>query len=272
LRRDAHEPQEQLESELRVHLERGVPHLAAPGDRMRKVRRRAARHGRRRRALLTAVTGVLAVAVLAGPLRSHLGGAPAGTGTGSAAPVRDRSGVPSLRTLVVAGLNLRLRDNWHDVTVADARGHVHEFVVNRSLGSAGACPAQTTGNFWCAPQSALSRDEALISFRHAQPSGRASKDPVFALTGSKKPSNDCAELGGDQEIFGLGATVTSAGGTVATNTYICLREPSPRTLAEVKELLGTAAFVSGSAGPRSPAAPSTGGRPPGDTPSHRVED
>ncbi|CAG7652072.1 hypothetical protein [Actinacidiphila bryophytorum] len=80
----------EAEDELRVLLERAVPQLPAPAQRLERVRERMRRRRRRRTAAVgvSAVLAVAAVVAVPGLVRPHGGAAPAVVATGGPAPVR----------------------------------------------------------------------------------------------------------------------------------------------------------------------------------------
>lgn len=109
------------EHELRVLLERSVPRLPAPEERLRRVRERAARSRRRCRVAGTgaaAVTGlVMAGTLLPGFLR---GGPGDGAPPASPAPTVSATGTPTGREVRfpdLSDLTLRLPPGWQALAV-----------------------------------------------------------------------------------------------------------------------------------------------------------
>src|SRR5882757_10189425 len=142
------------EGELRVLLERGVPQLGAPAQRMEQVRARVRRRRRRRNAGLGA-TAVLAIAA-AGLLIPGLGG-PTGApvppaltslappASGVTGPSPTRPGYPRHDFPTLAGLSLALPPGWSTLAVPDGA-----FVSSQALSpSKTTCPTSLDG--FCTP-------------------------------------------------------------------------------------------------------------------------
>src|SRR5882757_8102814 len=142
------------EGELRVLLERGVPQLGAPAQRMEQVRARVRRRRRRRNAGLSA-TAVLAVAA-AGLLLPGVGG-PSGAPvppavTSLAPPASSTSGPTATRPVyprhdfpALAGLTLALPPGWSALDLPDGG-----FVSSQALSSSASVCATPLDGF-CTP-------------------------------------------------------------------------------------------------------------------------
>jgi hypothetical protein len=234
---DGKDAQEQRLSEL---LERAVPILPAPPDRMRQVRRRVVRGRRRRAAAAAAVTGAAAIALLYGSLGTWSSGSPASTRTQLDFP--SSSG----RHLDLSNwtLSFDLPHGWYARERTDRSGAVTVFVADRPMPAEGTCPPTATGGVYdCAPLSALAKGETLISFRQAE-------RPLAVDTGTRGessaypgPGAGCRALGGDQELLRPGWTGRSDGTSFPVDAHVCLRGVSATTLDEVSDLLDSAAVA-----------------------------
>ncbi|MEU2867187.1 hypothetical protein ACIQWL_55480 [Streptomyces mirabilis] len=224
------------EQQLRELLERTVPLLQAPPDRMRQVHRQVAARRRRRMAVAATVTGVTVIALLYGSLGSQLFGVP----TSPQAQVASPSSEERRINLSDATLGLDLPHGWYVRDQADQLSTATVFVANRPLGAAKSCPPTTTGDYGCAPLSTLAEGETLISFRQTE-------RPVAIESGTKvepspnsSPGEGCRSLGGDQELVRRGWITHPDEASFPVDTHVCLRGASSATLAEVAGILDTA--------------------------------
>ncbi|MGW7290561.1 hypothetical protein ACWGH4_34380 [Streptomyces sp. NPDC054847] len=244
------------ESELRVLLERAVPRLPAPTERMQRVRERVARRRRSRRAAGAAACAVSAL-VVAGTLLPG-----AGQGGGSAlpaasAPFPPSPSAPHLVKLYFdgpAGLVLPLPSSWDFLEVeADPRQKV------TARGYAATQPLSTydrpcSGDPWgCAPVKTLKGGGALlvVTAEHPGPLGKkALEPPVLHESGTVPPG--CRAIGGVRELSGL-IGGPGAGDPLAT-AHLCLAEDAGGALGEARHMIAGARFV--------PAGADTGSTPP----------
>ncbi|MGN9791751.1 hypothetical protein ACTMTU_11760 [Streptomyces sp. OZ13] len=252
------------ESELRVLLERAVPRLPAPTERMQRVRERVARRRRSRRAAGGAACAVSAL-IVAGTLLPG-----AGQGGGSALPAASAPFPPSssaphlvkLRFDGPAGLVLPLPSSWDVLEVeADPRQKA------TTRGYAATQPLSTydrpcSRDPWgCPPVKTLKGGGALlvVTAEHPGPLGKkALEPPVLHESGTVSPG--CRAIGGVQELSGL-IGGPGAGDPLAT-AHLCLAEDAGGALSEARHMIAGARFVPTGAdtGPTPPAPGSTPGQ------------
>ncbi|MFE4830954.1 hypothetical protein [Streptomyces sp. NPDC056672] len=275
--RERWEPEER---ELRVLLERAVPRLPAPEGRLRQVRERAVRTGRRRRtagAAAAAVTGlVLAGALLPDALS---GGSEAVWPAAPVPSVTTRDNAPDSRVgfSEVAGLILRLPEHWQALQTPADLGHEAQargFASSQRLTAyEQPCPAQgldlgtDPGGRDCLPVRALQRGGALLILVPRTDSYLARKiqqPPV--LYRSDDPSPSCRKIHGTTEYSGL------LGGTgapyTAVSVSLCVAGDAPATVADVRAMITGAEFATTgvpaaptSAAPAGPATPAGSAAP-----------
>jgi hypothetical protein len=247
------------EHELRLLLERGVPRLGAPAQRMREVRRRVLRRRRRRFATLGAVVSVVAVAggfaVLRPDVPPSSAGPPGGAAT-APVPTPDAPPTPTAdpsRGSVVRldGLTFALPEGWR-LTRPHTPSALVAYVSNQPLGARIPCPDPAVDGFACAPWARLGKGGVLVFFRLTKtPIGKAAAPGRFALEGPHLPNKDCRVLGGDQEVIGWGTPAGGAGQGVAANAYACLNHADDATTGAVLTVFDTAFYrgaTSGSTG------------------------
>jgi hypothetical protein len=235
---------ERTEHELRALLERAVPQLPAPAQRMERVRERIRRRRRRRTA---AVTGgaVLALAAglvaVPGLVRPDGGGRPAPAVVGSATP---RPGpVPTsppsgYRPGGMGGLVLQMPAGKGWQTLADPATTSLFLSTQRMVLPEGGCGHALDG--FCTPLAlALKKDGVLVMFRR-QPSkmlpdkARSYEVPLAETD----PYQACRTVGGTRQ---LSRTMVAADGTIVW-TVACLDDPSQTRVQEARHLLDTAVF------------------------------
>lgn len=233
------------ERQLREFLERAVPLLQAPPDRMRHVHGRVMASRRRRKALTATVAGGAAAALLYGSLGSQPFGVPASPPTQVASPSSKEHRI----ALADGVLTLDLPDGWYAREQADQRAAVTVFVTDRPLPATTSCPTATTGDYDCAPLSALAEGEAVISFRETD-------RPVAIASGTEiepspypRPGDGCRSLGGDQELVRPGWRSRPGEAQFPVDVHVCLKGPSATTLAEARGLLETAAYDAATSAP-----------------------
>jgi hypothetical protein len=224
------------ERELRELLERTVPSLHAPPDRMRQVHRRVVARRRRRKAVGATVTGVTAIALLYGSLSSQLFGMHTSPQTQVSSPSSQERRI----NLSDGTLGLDLPHGWYVRDQADQLGTAAVFVANRPLGPTESCPPTTVGEYDCAPLSTLAGGEALISFQQAERPEALDSEGKAELIPYASPGEGCRSLGGNQELVQRGWVTHPDEASFPVDAHVCLRGASAATLADVVGILDTA--------------------------------
>ncbi|MFD8427099.1 hypothetical protein ACFV1R_05770 [Streptomyces coelicoflavus] len=226
--------QEVRERQLRELLERAVPSLPAPADRMRRVHRRVRARRRRRTAWAAGVACGTAIALLYGslvvqPLRSQVA---------AQSPHSQRT------HLADGALSLDLPNGWYARESLDRSATGGVYVANRALPAA-SCPIVIdTDDYLCPPLTGLAEGEALIFFRHAEVAGAFDSDTALEPSSYPRPGKGCRTLGGDQELVGAASTFLLDSNRIGKFPFVrvCLRDVSDTTLAEVKAIIDSAAY------------------------------
>ncbi|MET9873150.1 hypothetical protein ABZZ36_00705 [Actinacidiphila glaucinigra] len=228
-----------MEKDLPVLLERILPHLALPSDRMTQVRRRIQQRRRRRRAAATASVLAVGCAVVA----TVLWPAAFGPGHGAApaaAPAVGRGFRPVHPQEPLEGVITYLPTTWHTLSVRDEHGTSAGFVSSQTLRAPGAgrCPRITDAVLTaCPPLAALDENGALITFLRSDANRTGGAGPSTA--GGPVPADgDCRAVGGDRQLTGW-AHSRSPGSAEGPDMKIdvCLKEPSQETLQIVAKIL-----------------------------------
>lgn len=250
------------EAELRALLERAVPQLPAPPQRLERVRDRALRRRRRRTAGVSA-TAVVAVA-LAGLLLPTLGGtsgspgptavtslAPPASGsapTASGAPTttdqepsRPPTALPTVRAYDFpeqAGLRLSLPAKWFTI---DAPKTGASYVSSQQLGLPPDGCVQPLDGF-CTPLArTLDRGGVLMMLTLNHNQLMADKLRLGApKVGPAPVLSSCRTVGGTAQL--TGALVDSAGSDVVVDATVCLARPTAAQQAQVRDALTSADF------------------------------
>ncbi|MFF1278182.1 hypothetical protein ACFVZC_33135 [Streptomyces marokkonensis] len=230
--RDADE-QDARERQLRELLERAVPVLPAPADRMRQVHKRVRTRRRRRRALAATVAGAAAVALFHSLLVQPPG-----------------SQVASEHRIALAGGALRLDvpDGWYAREQAGLPDTEGVLITNRPLTATPSClgtPARD--GYPCASLPRLAEGEAVISFSRSEERdwGVVDTDTEVEPSPYPAPGERCRALGGDQEWErpGLVSFRPNVGETVFPfSVRVCLNGASAATLTEVREIVIGASY------------------------------
>ena len=243
------------EQALRALLERAVPSPPPPAQRLEAVRARIRRR-RRRRAAVAAGAAVLALAAGlaalpglvrpqgAAPAAGHPArSAPAGGGAAPTPPPATPTTTPAAgyRPTGMGGLAVRPPQEWH-VLPDPATASVFLSTPAQPLAlPAGGCAHALDG--FCTPLvRALGKGGALVMFKR-QP-GKAALDGkldgyAMAVT-VEEPYTSCRAVGG---TYQLSRTVVGPDGSaLLVWATACLAHPSKAQVAEVRELLATAAF------------------------------
>ncbi|MBV6700511.1 hypothetical protein [Kitasatospora aureofaciens] len=243
------------EQELRVLLRQAAPHLAAPDDRMDRIRARAARTRRRRRAAglgAGLTTGLLAAALAAAPAiaPSPSGpGALGAAGTGARTPVpntalpspgpepSDAIGPlgPSITFRLFPELVVNVPKGWFtQEDGADGPQRGIGTLANQPLADPSTCPS---GQIPCLPVGQLRNAGAVVSFRLLDDPARIDK-----YTGQNGPaataavSKDCGTHGGTRALLGY-RTIASGPKPQVIELSACLREPSVVAVQQVQQVL-----------------------------------
>ncbi|MEU5614079.1 hypothetical protein AB0H03_36135 [Streptomyces sparsogenes] len=255
------------EGEVRALLERGVPRLAAPSQRMRRVRQLVVRRRRRRVVGVVGAAGVaggVAAAVTLAVLGHVPGRGPGGSGatatyqvpavsptatgpvaTGPAATSPAATGTaatgPAFRYLGLDGLTVRLPSGWSGRDLGNGGGGGGD-----AVGVAGSRPAAvekdrcTDIRRYCLAPDELERGEGLLVLRlgRTNPLGATGQRARLMDT---RPGESCRLAGGTRELVGWRAAGDSRPHELITAS-VCLNRPSAVTLEEVRGVLGSAAF------------------------------
>lgn len=198
------------EAELRVLLERGVPRLPAPAQRMRRVQQLVVR--RRRVAGVVGAAGVaggVAAAVTLGVLGYVPSGGSRGHGATYQVPAASPTGIGSgFRYPGLGGLTVRLPDGWSGRSVwgGEEAG---------TVGLAGSRPAAVDEEGcaagirrYCLASHELRRGEGLLVFRLESKKALDAIDQRAPLVDTR-PGDSCRLAGGTHELLGWRA---AAGG------------------------------------------------------------
>ncbi|MCL2729491.1 MAG: hypothetical protein FWE15_05645 [Actinomycetia bacterium] len=243
------------ERELRALLERAVPQLPAPAQRLESVRARVRRRRRRRAAglsgaaaLAVAVAGLLvpgvsgrdpAPTVPGGPtaiVPPASGGAP--TTVGGPSPTVDAS-VQTRHFADLGGLDLRLPRGW---SVLAPGGSATAWASSQALAlPQGGC-ANALDDFCTPLQRVLGSDGVLIQLTFQLNQAMADKARVRHLeVGDETVVTACHSVGGTVQ---LGTQLTDrSGSAVLVLATACLSHPGPAQLARVRDVLTTADFT-----------------------------
>ncbi|MEU9792858.1 hypothetical protein AB0E27_19905 [Streptomyces sparsogenes] len=249
---------------MRALLERGVPRLAAPAQRMERVRQLVVRRRRRR------VVGVVGAAGVAGGVTAavtlavlgHVPGrgpggsgatatyqvpaaSPTATGATDTGPAATDTGPvatgPAFRYPGLGGLTVRLPSGWsgRDLGSGDGGG-------GDAVGLAGSRPAAvekdrcTDIRRYCLAPDELGRGEGLLVLRLGRTNPLGSTGQRARLMDTR-PGESCRLAGGTRELVGWRAAGDSRPHELITAS-VCLNRPSAVTLEEVRGVLGSAVF------------------------------
>ncbi|MEU1792279.1 hypothetical protein ABZ553_41675 [Streptomyces sparsogenes] len=260
------------EGEVRALLERGVPRLAAPSQRMRRVRQLVVRRRRRRVVGVVGAAGVaggVAAAVTLAVLGHVPGRGPGGSGatatyqvpavsptatgpaatgpaatgpaaTGPAATGPAATG-PAFRYPGLDGLTVRLPSGWSGRDLGDGGGGGVD-----AVGLAGSRPAAvekdrcTDIRRYCLAPDELGRGEGLLVLRLGRTNPLGSTGQRVRLMDTR-PGDSCRLAGGTRELVGWRAAGDSRPHELITAS-VCLNRPSAVTVEEVRGVLGSAAW------------------------------
>ncbi|MFC4034260.1 hypothetical protein ACFO3J_22685 [Streptomyces polygonati] len=263
------------EDELRVLLERAVPHLPSPAQRLERVRERVRRRTRRRAAglsvaavLVVAAAGLLLpgvrtggdtsaaptvaatgarVTTLAPPASDSVPAGPSASGT---APGRLATDPPTPTTPIsypyrrtgfpgLTGLSLRLPAGWSSLQPAGADT---DFVSSQPLGLPENGCAHALDDF-CTPLAyRLHPGSGVLMMLQVRHNGlMADKFRQMARQLSAEPPVEaCRTVGGTTQWGSL--IVDGAGSDVVIEATVCLAGPTPSLTARVRDMLLTAEF------------------------------
>ncbi|KUJ67804.1 hypothetical protein ACZ90_24910 [Streptomyces albus subsp. albus] len=266
------------ERELRDFLERAVPLLPAPAERMLRVRERVRARRRRRAggaaAVLLAVTALAAALVswpspgdpragALAPHRSPRGTAAPLSGPPGAEPSAPRSAPPPgaspypgaadggvhasiraaggpVRYPDLADLTIRVPNGWQALAVAGhGRGQSAAFAGQQRLASS-RHPCLTRGDS-CVPVSRLESGRGVIGFRLMRGHLALARARVAPALREARLSKDCRVAGGSRELRGWIVVGDSAPDTVV-RVSVCLNAPSAASMGQVRHVLDSATF------------------------------
>lgn len=239
------EPQE-MERELPVLLERVLPQLALPSDRMAQVRLRVQRRRRRRRVAGSAAALAVGCALVA------IGLWPAALGPGHApaepavAPTVSQELAPVHLQSPLEGVTMYLPTTWHSLSVRDDHGTAAGFVASQTLRSSATSRCSRITDLVlavCPPLADLNKNGVLITFLQSETNKISNGVPL--VTGGFVPAGkSCRVIGGDTQMTGWArGHSSSAVESPEMKIDVCLREPSQETLSMVEKVL-TLAFSS----------------------------
>jgi len=252
------------EQELRALLERGVPQLAAPAQRLESVRTRIRRRRRRRAAGLSGavVLGIVLVGLLvpgtggsagvpapgvpstalAVPASAGPRPAPTPTSSSTSTPPPASAGdavVEQQQFAKLGGLTLRLPRSW---SVLGPDGSATVWVSTQALAlPAGGCDKALDG--FCTPlQRTLRTGGVLVQLSFEMNQGMADKARLrTAQVADEELFTACRSVGGTEQ---LGTQLSDGSGSaVLVNATACLAHPQPAQEAQVRDLLTTADFT-----------------------------
>ncbi|MFF2745628.1 hypothetical protein ACFVVA_08795 [Kitasatospora sp. NPDC058048] len=245
---DAHGPAGgDEEQELRFLLQRAVPDLDAPEDRMDRVRARAARtRSRRRTATIGAglTGGLVAAALAAAPAV-----APAPERGAAAGPVAAPSAVATvpppeatIRFPALPDVSVDVPHGWRtrDGLTDDPRDGIG-FLATHPLDVKSSCPE---GGL-CVPVGPLTADDAFVMLQLVDDQARiqqAAAGPATLTEG--RPEAFCTTYGGTRQLVGH-RVVVRGGRPALIELTACLREPSDPTLRQVRQVLDSLRTTSG---------------------------
>lgn len=253
------------EVELRALLERGVPRLPAPAQRMRRVQQLVVRRRRRRVAGVVGAAGVaggVAAALTLGVLGYVPSGGARGHGASYQVPAASPTAIgPDFRYPGLGGLTVRLPDGWSGRSVwgGEEAG---------TVGLAGSRPAAVDGEGcaagiqrYCLASHELRRGEGLLVFRLKSKKALGATDQRAPLVDTRL-GDSCRLAGGTHELLGWRAAAGGAGVAARSATSV----GSGRAAESYGE--GGAAQPTSSAEASRSAKPSTPSTPSGlSTPS-----
>ncbi|MBM9505834.1 hypothetical protein [Actinacidiphila acididurans] len=239
------------EDDLRALLERGVPQLPAPAQRLERIRERVRRRRRRRAAgvsalLVTAIAGA-GVLLPGGGRDGGAGtepGAPPPAAAGTAAPTTDpRTFTPPPTTdkrLVRFGnpaLTLRLPPGWQG---SEAYGNV--FAASQALWPQAAC-AQPTQQMCLPLRHQLAPGGGYLVVSVVKSPGLAAKAvPGKNISPALTVPKDCRVEGGTEQWYVMLADPhRPATGKVLTGVY-CLARPTAAERRAVQDALLSVSF------------------------------
>lgn len=262
------------ENELRVLLERAVPQLPAPAQRLERVRERVRRRRRRRVAgISAAVVAAVATAGLllpggppAGRSAAEPGRAPASAGvpgTGTATGPAGTATVPAGATPTVSAtdtvtsptsptypplrlsrfadlpLTLRLPDGWD---VREAQGTV--FAASQPLNTAKASCKDPTGAF-CTPLARqLAPGGVLFTLTVTRnPVVLAKAHPAAGGVTPTAVSKSCRVAGGTEQLYVLMRASRQPAPAMALSGWVCLARPTDAQRQTARDVVTTAAFT-----------------------------
>ena len=225
------------EADLRRFLERTVPRLPAPEERMSGLRRRVVRRRRRRAAVgATAVGAAAAVFVLAtspGPRQV----APPPLPPAASAP--DQGTTVSVPTL--AQLGYRLPPGWTSTTGTVTGGtNTVAFATTDPLPpTRPSCSDQKdVSAAYCPPLGSLRPGGALVVFRLAFQLGKLPRMTGVQLT-EATPEPDCLAVGATRQLEGI-LTTGRTGPDAQLVISVCLNTPTDPTLTQARTIAASA--------------------------------
>ncbi|MEU4096771.1 hypothetical protein [Streptomyces sp. NPDC026673] len=251
----------EAERELGVLLERAVPQMPAPADRMSQIRRRVQRRRKRRLAAATAGTAAVVGAALltlggvfvpgAGdphreasvpPAAAPTVPSPEASGSGGPSPTRAADGATTVHLKDMYGLTLRLPRGWTGFTGLDPDAMMIGFLSPQPMHTYKSCDAAAdTGYSACPPVTELRKDSALI-YVHKTMTTKTDGEAGFDGTVEMKAGKGCRILKGDVELQTFGGIPTKKDRPLMLRVDVCLREPTENTMAVITKALATAEF------------------------------
>ncbi|MFE6738266.1 hypothetical protein [Streptomyces tubercidicus] len=222
--------------EWRTLLERAVPDLPAPDDRLQQVRWRIRRRRRRRTATFLGGLAVASVATMVSLLRlpatPDLPAAPHPTASHD-------TGTAHYREL--SGLTVRLPQGWSASRAKDrSTGEALGFAATQPMTGELTCSKERPKDSPCAPPAALGRGEALIVFRTGATADATAKEGP-RLRMSKTLGRLCRTLGATQQ-GDVSHPLSQSGGRqpVTVHATVCLRDTPAEVRTAAEEITSSA--------------------------------
>ncbi|MBU3863876.1 hypothetical protein KN815_07195 [Streptomyces sp. 4503] len=224
------------EQEWRTLLERAVPDLRAPDDRIQQVRWRIRRRRRQRAAACLGALAVASVATVTSLIRTPATPDPPATPHPTASHDSRTAHYPEL-----SGLTVRLPEGWSARSAEDpATGEALGFASTQPMTGELTCSKDRPKDSPCAPPTTLGRGDALIVFRTGATADATATDGPRLRT-AKALSSLCRTLGATQQRD-VGLRLSLGGGRepVTVHASVCLRDAPGEVRTAAEEITSSA--------------------------------